>query len=184
MLNTHCSSPLRATSPNLQSSPPSSPLSSKFNQRRASFKKGGDASPWRDRQRCLFLDKVRSGRDRRFLHGRGGEDEMMRIMYASEKKRAERAMEREAQNIDSAEPDEMDAEFLEELQKQEEKELEACLSHFYSEHENQTTQDAEMSTSQPKRSNIPQTCQNCNINNLEQVEGGIVCFTCGWSCTL
>jgi len=106
---------------------------------------------------------------------------MMRIMYASEKKRAERAMEREAQNIGSADPDELDVEFLEQLQKQEETELEACLSHFYSEHQ---MQDTQMSTSQPPGPAISQTCPNCNTNNLEQMEGGIVCFTCGWSCTL
>ncbi|KAI5776191.1 hypothetical protein EDC01DRAFT_488681 [Geopyxis carbonaria] len=53
----------------------------------------------RTTRRELFLKKVHTGREDKFLKSRGGEDEMMRMIFIAEYKRWEASLEKAASNI-------------------------------------------------------------------------------------
>ncbi|KAL7269116.1 hypothetical protein RUND412_008226 [Rhizina undulata] len=53
----------------------------------------------RETRRNLFLKKVRDGRDEKLAKSRGGDEEMMRMIFVSEKKRWEAAQARAAARI-------------------------------------------------------------------------------------
>jgi len=53
----------------------------------------------REARRNLFLKKVRDARDEKLLKARGGEDEMMRLIFVSEQKRWEASQARTAASI-------------------------------------------------------------------------------------
>ncbi|KAG0131564.1 hypothetical protein HOY82DRAFT_485033 [Tuber indicum] len=53
----------------------------------------------REARRNLFLKKVRDARDEKLMKMRGGEDEMMRLIFVSEKKRWEASQARAAASI-------------------------------------------------------------------------------------
>lgn len=53
----------------------------------------------RETRRNLFLKKVRSGREDKIMKSRGGEDEMMRLIFVSEQKRWEATQARAAATI-------------------------------------------------------------------------------------
>ncbi|KAL0638524.1 hypothetical protein Q9L58_002460 [Maublancomyces gigas] len=53
----------------------------------------------REARRNLFLKKVRTGREDKIIKSRGGEDEMMRLIFVSEQKRWEATQARAAATI-------------------------------------------------------------------------------------
>ncbi|TGZ80439.1 hypothetical protein EX30DRAFT_293924, partial [Ascodesmis nigricans] len=57
----------------------------------------------RTARRDLFLKKVQNGRLDKTMAARGGEDEMMRMVYVAEQKRWERNLERAAPRIGTGE---------------------------------------------------------------------------------
>lgn len=138
----------------------------------------------RERRRNLLLRKLRTQRENRAMQARGGEDEMLRLIYLSEKNRWESGQERVALAIsswkhsagddyelphamdtspaDHQDPDMTMAELMADV---EEQELQEIISHYQS-----------PDSRQPHR-----VCPGCGSDEVLESSTEAVCFNCGMS---
>ncbi|KAK6517221.1 hypothetical protein TWF506_007090 [Arthrobotrys conoides] len=141
----------------------------------------------RERRRNLILRKLQAQRENRAMQARGGEDEMLRLIYLSEKNRWESSQERVAIAMSSwkspapdeyealhtantpfashQDPDMTMAELMADI---EEQELQDVISHYQSPDFTQTIQSDRI-------------CPGCRSDEILESPTEAVCFNCGIS---
>ncbi|KAJ6258434.1 hypothetical protein Dda_6474 [Drechslerella dactyloides] len=148
----------------------------------------------RDRRRQLFLKRLQDHREEKAMQARGGEDEMMRLIYLSEKNRWETSQERAALaasswqapldtvaselQLSSQEPpgiSDFDAAMVDAMAEMEEEEIQGILCDFESQC-HQSYQQARSTTEPPK------ICRNCGSDEILMGQSEVMCFNCGVIC--
>ncbi|EPS44909.1 hypothetical protein H072_1098 [Dactylellina haptotyla CBS 200.50] len=150
----------------------------------------------RDRRRNMFLKKIKSHREDKIMEARGGGDEMMRMIYLSERNRWETNQERTASSISSWSMVDDEYEVPEGLQHMynpskelhhdllnsdinmvdamadiEEKELQELISHL---------DEIESHFAPATLSQSPaQICRNCGSDEILYGTTESICFNCG-----
>ncbi|KAK6337694.1 hypothetical protein TWF696_001179 [Orbilia brochopaga] len=148
----------------------------------------------RDRRRQLFLRKLQDHREEKAMQARGGEDEMMRLIYLSEKNRWEGHQERAALAVSSwqapldtemgelqpssHEPaviSDSDMAMADAMAEMEEEEIQEFICELESQRY-QSHQTDNLPT-QP-----PQICRNCGSDEILTGQTEALCFNCGVIC--
>ncbi|KAK6531572.1 hypothetical protein TWF694_002764 [Orbilia ellipsospora] len=152
----------------------------------------------RDRRRNLFIKKVQNSREEKIMEARGGEDEMMRLIFLSEQNRWETNQERAARTVSSwsfpsneiqeshqvidAQAHQLkvvldsDMAMADAMADIEERELQEIVKHLDSEQEE--THDS--FTTQPHQA--PEFCPSCGSDEIFQGYSESLCFNCGRNC--
>ena len=110
-------SPLQQNSPHNMHTLPSPPATPKFLAvpKRAFKPIPTSQSTSPSARRHLFLQKLKTGREDKRMAARGGEDEIMRMIFVAEQKRWEEGLERAARGIETIWEDEEEQEEMERL---------------------------------------------------------------------
>ncbi|KAF3190144.1 hypothetical protein TWF225_002624 [Orbilia oligospora] len=141
----------------------------------------------RERRRNLILGKLQAQRENRAMQARGGEDEMLRLIYLSERNRWESGQERVAVAMSSCKPpasDEYEALHMADTYPAGHQDQDMAMVELMADVEEQELQEIinyHQSPDFTRRIQSNRTCPGCKSDEILESPTEAVCFNCGIS---